>query len=218
MNTDRPLWDTAHKDRYAKAEWAHRPSIFVQTAITYFTPQGKILELGAGQGHDSIFLAQNGFDVLATDYSDSALEAIAHNTPTDLTGKLSKRFLDLSQPFPLDDSVYQAVYAHLSLHYFDSATTQAIFDEIYRILASKGIVATVLNTIDDPEYKDESATPLEQDFLKFSNGSQKRYFSPDTLAPFVSRFKTLLLDSKGESYKDTEAGVTSLIRFIGQKG
>lgn len=37
----------------------------------------RLLELGAGQGRDTVFLAINGFDVAALDYSQTAVDAIA---------------------------------------------------------------------------------------------------------------------------------------------
>jgi 2-polyprenyl-3-methyl-5-hydroxy-6-metoxy-1,4-benzoquinol methylase len=36
-----------------------------------------LLELGAGQGRDTLFLAQRGFRVTALDYSRAAVDAIA---------------------------------------------------------------------------------------------------------------------------------------------
>lgn len=40
------------------------------------TQKGSVLEIGAGSGRNSIFLAKNGFDVLVTDISSSAIQKI----------------------------------------------------------------------------------------------------------------------------------------------
>jgi cyclopropane fatty-acyl-phospholipid synthase-like methyltransferase len=47
-------------------------------AAEIFKKEGKkeILELGCGQGRDTIFFLQNGFQVYALDYSEKGLEAI----------------------------------------------------------------------------------------------------------------------------------------------
>jgi cyclopropane fatty-acyl-phospholipid synthase-like methyltransferase len=47
-------------------------------AAAFFTKEDKIniLELGCGQGRDTIFLARKGFNVYALDYSNGRLEAI----------------------------------------------------------------------------------------------------------------------------------------------
>ncbi len=46
-----------------------------KTAAKLFNVENKqrILELGGGQGRDSLFFAQSGFDVTVLDYSDSGL-------------------------------------------------------------------------------------------------------------------------------------------------
>ncbi len=206
-------WSNIHS-RYKKEDWIDKPSLFAQTAIAYFPETGKILELGAGQGQDARFFAGQGYDVISTDSSDSALALNKAKLPQGLKGKITIQNLDISKGFPFPDESFDIVYAHLSLHYFDHDTTIKIFHEIERVLRKGGILAFLVNSTNDPEYQE--GEKIEKDFFRVE-GMTKRYFTVETAKTFAAHFETLLLDNKGETYKDSAKGIYNLIRFIGVK-
>ncbi len=55
-------WEELHT-RYDGLDWTEKPSIFAEEIIQYFPERGVVLDLGAGQGQDSIYFAQAGFQV-----------------------------------------------------------------------------------------------------------------------------------------------------------
>ena len=67
------VWQDLHKD-YKNRDWIDKPSLFAETAITYFPSKGRVLDLGAGQGQDSRYFAEHGYDVVSTDLEETALE------------------------------------------------------------------------------------------------------------------------------------------------
>jgi len=67
------VWKELHSN-YQEQDWIEKPSLFAETAIHYFPKSGRILELGAGHGQDSIFFAKRGYDVVSTDIETSSLE------------------------------------------------------------------------------------------------------------------------------------------------
>ncbi len=120
----------------------------------------------------------------------------------------------MRRPLPFDDASFDIVYAHLSLHYFDRQTTEQIFAEMYRILKPKGLLAFFTNSTNDPEYN--TGTQIEADFFEIE-GTTKRYFSVESAKQFAYAFRSVLVDNKGETYKDRAKGIHNLIRFIGTK-
>jgi 2-polyprenyl-3-methyl-5-hydroxy-6-metoxy-1,4-benzoquinol methylase len=60
-------------NRYAKKEYAYgtEPNQFLKENLGLL-PKGKILFVAEGEGRNAVFAAQNGFDVYALDYSESA--------------------------------------------------------------------------------------------------------------------------------------------------
>jgi SAM-dependent methyltransferase len=67
---DRDFWNEKFKD--AKTQFRRQPSPLLVSAIRGRTP-GKALDLGMGEGRNTIFLAQNGWDTTGVDLSDVAV-------------------------------------------------------------------------------------------------------------------------------------------------
>lgn len=213
MSTDQ-AWKDLHEHYSKTADWIDKPSLFALTAINYFPKSGKVLELGAGQGQDSRFFAEHGYDVVSTDIEGSALEINRSKLPEKLKSKVSIQKLDLREEFPFDSESFDIVYTHLSLHYFDHEMTLKIFGEIQRILKPGGVFAFFANSTNDPEYG--TGKQIEPDFFQIDNVT-KRYFSIVTARKYARHFEVNLLDDFGETYKDSAKDVHNLIRFIGRK-
>ena len=214
MPTSLDWWNTKHH-KYASEDWIDKPSIFAQWSIKYFPKNGKILELGAGHGQDSRYFSENGYEVLSTDFSDSAIKFQEEKLPESLKNKISIKKIDLSASLPLEDSSYDIIYSHLSAHYFNDATTTKLFNEIYRVLKLGGIFVGLFNSINDSEYG--TGTKLEQDYFELSPGDVKHFFSIGYVKEKTRQFKTIVLDDHGTTYKDNVKGNSNLIRFIGEK-
>lgn len=210
---DDTVWKTLHT-HYQKQEWIQKPSIFAETAVTFFPKNGTVLELGAGIGQDSIYFASLGYWVVSSDIEIDSLSSNLSNQNETIVDKMTIEKIDLNHRLPFEDKVFDVVYAHLSLHYFDKHTTQQIFREIERVLKPGGIIAFLSNSINDPEYR--TGVYLEDDFFLIGK-AKKRYLSLESAREFTKQFHPLLLDDQGETYKDRAKGVKSLIRYIGQR-
>lgn len=207
------VWKELHSN-YQEKNWIEKPSIFAETSIQYFPKSGKILELGAGHGQDSFFFARQGYDVLSSDIEISSLNLNFNKQSEAIQDRVEILQLDLKNPLPFEDQTFDVVYAHLSLHYFDTETTWFIINEIRRILKPEGIFAFLANSISDPEYS--TGNLLEEDFFLIDKVT-KRYFSISSTREFTQDFQISLLDNFGKTYKDEAKGVSNLIRFIGNK-
>ena len=156
-----------------------------------------------------------GYKVVATDFSTTSLEDVKQK----FSGKenFSSEFIDLSDAtFPFSEEYFDGVYAHLSLHYFTKEITEKIIEEIRRVLKPNGVLAFLVNSLRDPECG--TGLQLDEDFFHTPAGIDKRFFSPETVIPYISgKFETLLLDEKGQTKKDKLEGDYGLIRFVGRK-
>lgn len=207
------VWAQAHKD-YSQRDWIDKPSLFAETALPYFPAGVRLLELGAGQGQDSRYFATHGFKVVSTDGEQAALDLSRSKLSAELVTKVSLQRVELREALPFETASFGVIYAHLSLHYFDKATTLRLFDEIQRVLKPGGVFAFFVNSVHDPEYK--MGEELEPDFFQI-NKMTKRYFSVASAREFTVYFDINLLDDHGETYKDNAKGVHNLLRFIGTK-
>ncbi len=208
MNDDN--WSNLHK-RYAEKDWSKLPSIFATEVLPYLPAHGSLLELGTGVGQDGMYFSENGYEVTATDLFTDTIDAIIADTSAQ---HIRTKALDLREPFEFGDDSYDIVYAHLSLHYFDSKTTRQIFDEIYRVLKPGGMLAFFTNSTSDPEYG--TGDKIEEDYFVVE-GVAKRYFSVESATSFLDNFTVTLADANGETYKDKAVGVHNLIRVMATK-
>jgi len=207
-------WNINHK-KDADTDWIAKPSIFAHWVINLFPHKGNLLDLGAGQGQDSRFFAQRGYNVTMTDISDVALDIAKQKLAKSIHSRITIRAHDLTTPLPFPDNAFEIVYSHLALQYFDAKTTHMIFEEIYRILKPGGMAACLLNSIHDPDY--HSGNEIEPGLIVI-NGIYKHYFSDATILPFINKFHVLVLDENGETYQDRGASNNkNLIRFVGKK-
>jgi SAM-dependent methyltransferase len=204
------FWNEKH-GKYAQQDWITKPTIFATQVISYFPKSGKILELGCGQGQDTLYFLQHGFEVVACDFSQTALDFAKLRIPEEYRNKVEFKQLDMSTQLPFLTESIDVVYSHLALHYFDSHRTQALFNEIHTVLKPGGIFATLTNTIEDPEVG--TAKKVDEEFFE-SGGINKRFFSVDSMGKYASKFELLILDAHGETHKDE---IKTLIRLVGKK-
>jgi ubiquinone/menaquinone biosynthesis C-methylase UbiE len=204
------FWSLQHI-KYKETDWIGKPSIFSQRAIKYFPKDGKLLDIGCGQGQDSRYFAENGYNVTALDFSEVGIKIAKEksNYPN-----LEYKISDISATLPFDDSSFDIIYSHLAIHYFSKDKTESIFKEIKRVLKSEGILAILVNSINDPEY--ETGEKIEDDYFQIGNVT-KRYFSKETLGSFTNGFQVLLLDEEGETYKDRAISTENLVQYVGRK-
>ncbi len=99
----------------------------------------KILELGCGQGRDSIFFASNNIDVVALDSSKVAIDALSNFT-NEKNLSLRPMIHNANEGIPFDDSSFDAVYAHMFFNMrFGDEKLEFLFLEVKRVLSEDGL-------------------------------------------------------------------------------
>lgn len=214
MQNSQNYWNEVLK-RYASKDWVDKPTIFAEQIIKYLPRAGNLLELGAGQGQDSLYFACQSYQVTATDLVSIGLEATKQKAETQNLS-LDFKIADIAKPLPFPDGAFDIVYSHLGLHYLDHPGTTKLFQEIHRVLKPQGILATLFNTIEDPEINSLGFKKIEDNYYQETAFNfNKRYFSVEETATFIKNlFTPLLLDNHGETYKDD---IKSLIRLVARK-
>jgi len=154
LNDQREHWE--HTFLETNNMFGDEPSDPAKTASDIFKEEGKstILELGAGQGRDTIFFARLGFRVHAVDYSETGLKTIQEKA--DLLGisqSVTVSRHDVRQAFPFVDESFDACYSHM-LFCMALTTTELEFlaQEILRILKPGGLLIYTVRHTGDPHY------------------------------------------------------------------
>ena len=114
-----------------------------------------ILELGAGQGRDTLFFAQKGFHIQVLDYSQTGLDNIIKKAKTLGVDKLiTGKIHDVRNPLPFTDKKFGGCFSHM-LYCMALTTKELKFlsDEIHRVLKNGGVNIYTVRHTGDGDYK-----------------------------------------------------------------
>jgi len=144
------------------------PSVPGVAAAEAFAAAGlsNVLELGAGQGRDTLYLARQGMHVTALDYALGAVENISEKAQAaGLVEMVSVARHDIRQRLPLPDVSIDASYSHML---FSMALTtrelECLAAELRRVLRPGGLAVYTARTTADAHYG--AGTPRGDDMFE----------------------------------------------------
>lgn len=154
-----------------------------------------LLDCGCGDGRDSLYFAGKGLDVTSVDFSKSGLE--------NLRGQILKKGIvniqvletDIEE-INLENNSFDAIYCHLSLHYFDDETTNKIFDRLFGILKKDGRFFIKCKSIDDKLYG--KGIKIGEDMYKEEH--IRHFFSMDYMKEKLEKFQILKIRKTSSRY------------------
>ena len=93
-----------------------------------------ILELGCGQGRDSIFFANLGCNVIATDISENAIKFVEQIKHEKNLQNLKLFIHDTLLPLNFTNMSFDLVYSNLALQFFNLEQLTNIFSNIKKVM------------------------------------------------------------------------------------
>lgn len=165
----RGLTQKEHAEKYAAGGyfWGVMPNKYVARIGDYLSPPGSILDLGAGEGRNSIFLAKQGFSITAIDINETGLSKIqraSDNDNLDIRSELA----DISTYATVGE--YDAIIANAALHFIEAGDISRIINNIQGHTKKGGVNLFTLFSTDDPGVLE---TP---DYYFFSEEELRRYY------------------------------------------
>jgi SAM-dependent methyltransferase len=144
------------------------PSAPALAAAEAFAVAGyhSVLELGAGQGRDTVYLARQGLEVTALDIAPGTVETIsAKARAAGLTNMVSVARHDMREPLPLSDDSTDASYSHmLFCMALTTVELERLAGELRRVLHPGGLVVYTARTTADAHYG--TGTPRGDDLYE----------------------------------------------------
>lgn len=154
LSGQQPKWEEAfarNKEMFGQA-----PSAAAVRAAEWFQTRGltRILELGAGQGRDTVFLAQSGFSVTVLDYTAEGTRCIQEKADAlHLTDRITVIQHDIREPFPLTADAFDACYSHML--YCMALSTEELRElsaHIRQVVRPGGLNMYTVRHKEDPHY------------------------------------------------------------------
>ncbi|MDE6603797.1 MAG: adenylyl-sulfate kinase [Lachnospiraceae bacterium] len=174
--------DTDYWNEYYRKTDIGEPSLFAQEIGDMLIPAKNILELGCGNGRDSIYFLKLGLNVTAIDSSDGVIT------------QLKKKYEENNIYFICDDFVsssaifsgqYDYVYSRFTLHAINEEQEIEVLHNVYKVLKKNGLFFIEVRSINDELYgKGEKVGENSYIF----NGHFRRFIKMKDL---VNKMKTI---------------------------
>ena len=140
-----------------------------------------ILDLGCGQGRDSIYFSKMGKSVTAFDNSKKALDSITNRNITKIKG-------DIKSLEKIKNRKFDVIYSNLALHFFKEKDLQSIFNNLHTLLKNGGfLLITVKNKKDKYAGLGEK---IEEHTYQYQ-GVIRHYYTRKELQKLLKKFKIL---------------------------
>ncbi len=130
-----------------------------------------ILELGCGQGRDSIFFAENNYSVMSVDFSKEAINFVSESAKHQKLSNIKTLVHDLRKDFLFNEK-FDLVYSNLALQFFNEENLDGIFRNIHSTLEKNG--QFIFSTKKPGDKYHGVGTKISDNAFKFSNIT--RYF------------------------------------------
>ena len=179
------IWDKVYSND--SAFFGENPSDFAQQCYGDFKKYGvkRILELGCGQGRDTMFFASNGLDVHAIDSSKVAIENIFKKIGQ-RNISLHLRQFEVKQALPFDISYFDAIYSHMFYNMrFTDEELSFLFTETRRVLKNNGLLYFSVRSDKDAQYN--KGKKIEDNVYEI-NGFQIRFFTKEQIESFLANY------------------------------
>lgn len=157
-----------------------------------------VLELGCGDGHDTMQLSAAGLSVVGVELSEQELTKARQRIPRALFYQQ-----DLRKPFPPEAQQTRVIVASLCLHYFPWEETRKIVARLHATLPSGSLLLCRLNSTNDHHFG-ASGHPEIEPYYYDVNGAPKRFFNEDSAELLFDKGWEFLSIREYASYKYSE--------------
>ncbi|WP_235856263.1 class I SAM-dependent methyltransferase [Methanolobus halotolerans] len=182
LKEQRGHWENVFSNNCSK--FGEKPSESAVWAAELFKEEGrkKILELGAGQGRDTLFFARNGFEVCSLDYSEKGIRTIEQKIrDNELSEHVKTLCHDVRKNLPYEDGTFDACYSHmLYCMPLTIAELEYISREIRRVLSPGGLNIFTTRHTEDPKYK--TGTHRCEDMWEIEGGFIVHFLSKEKIS------------------------------------
>ncbi|MGN1322206.1 MAG: class I SAM-dependent methyltransferase [Methanosphaera sp.] len=202
---DKSYWEQYYKKNPNPVE----PSTFARFTSGFLHPGNSLIELGCGNGRDSVFFAQNNLNVTAIDQVESEMDYLNHKYSLYNLDFKSDDFTRLNS-----DKSYDYVYSRFTLHSINEEAEARVLKWIGSNLKDQGYFFLEVRSINDPMFqKGEKISDNENVTTHY-----RRYLNlEDTINKIEKCGLKIIyqLESQGLAvYKDDDP---MLIRIVAQK-
>lgn len=152
-----------------------------------------VLEIGCGQGRDSIFFSEKGYSVETFDISENAITFVNKTKESFNLKNLNAIVHDVTEAFPYSNKFFDFIYSNLALQFFDLKTLENIFDNIDRVMKDESIV--LFSTKKKGDKYHDFGTKINEDAYEYKGITRYFYDKPILEQILEKKFEILRFDN-----------------------
>ncbi len=207
-------WDKIYKDQ-GEVQFDVLPTVRVATDIFIRNDCKSVMDLGCGTGRHSIYLAQQGFKVYATDISQTGLEITKSKAE-----KLNLSNIEFEQQdmrdISFDDNSLDGILCVWTTGHGTLEDSRKNVNEIYRVLKPNGVVVIDYVSIFDENYG--KGKEIEKDtFINNVEGEENiphHYSTFEELKELYSSFSHAEITPIDYHFLDNYGGKHTIKAFV----
>jgi len=191
MENQKRNWDDIYRDVESLSDL--RPSFHL---VNYapLIPAGYVLDLGAGEGSNSLFFAQRGFSVDAVDISKTALER-AKNRAESSNLRIDFKVADLRN-LDIPPSHYSLIIAKMVFQFLCVSDIKKVIQKCKDSLVTGGFIYMSVFSTEDPSLeflRGESERLEKNTYFNDRLGSPMHFFTLEEVRQHFTDFEIILL-------------------------
>ncbi len=208
FNRDVLYWNQYYKQGLKEIQ---QPSDFAKFALSYMQNGGKLMDVGCGNGRDSLYFAANGLDVVGVDASEEAISRLKE--------KGAQNTLFVCDDFVTCRSLYQMQYDYFysrwTIHAITEKQEEELLLNISNSIKKDGLLFIEVRSVNDYLYG--KGTEVGKDSFQY-NDHFRRFIRKEILQKKLENLGFDIEYSKeGNDFSKTVSSDPTLIRMIARK-
>jgi SAM-dependent methyltransferase len=197
-------WDWSQVD---KSRWTKVADEFLPVALRWKElNKHTVLDIGCGRGRNSLFLAEIGFDVTATDISPQGIEQLEKEAKhRHLENRINTLVCDMLE-LPFENNSFDCVLGFLAITHTDYAGLKKLISRIYDMLKKSGRLYVTFNSKNSSAFLEKSNVKINSYTIIKTRGLEKdiphTYLDYDDVTGLLVNFDLLKVQQIYDYYEN----------------
>lgn len=172
INDQIGYWDNYYKNNSTPIE----PSSFAKYCLPLIKKNSTLIELGCGNGRDSIFFARNNIFVHASDISKTAIDNLKNNIPFRLKKNLKFINEDFTNfEFEKSPNLYDTIYSRFTLHAVLNDKIENVLQWSFKSLHQNGLILIETRSTKDPLFSSMKGKLIDKNTFLYEKGHLRHF-------------------------------------------
>jgi 2-polyprenyl-3-methyl-5-hydroxy-6-metoxy-1,4-benzoquinol methylase len=203
---DKNYWDRYYEKKIVPVE----PSAFAQFVEQYIQKNLRLVDLGCGNGRDSMYFCSLGMNVTAIDSSQAAIKYIDEKAMP-----ISTIEGDFVTALTSSINDYDYCYARWSIHAINEDQQNVLLPNIFNALKSGGYFFMEARTINDSKFGMGKQLGINEFFF---DNHYRRFLEPESLKKQLEELEfDIVYFMESDTFSIVEGDSPTLIRVVAKK-